>query len=219
MLNGYSSNLIDTARTTLASMLQDRGYTTAAVGKWHLGLGTQEPVDYSQPLAPGPLAHGFDYFFGIPASLDMEPYVFIADDRVLAAPTDSVGPSGYQYGGPYWRAGAIAPGFRHIDVHPRLTEEAVAFIEAQTGDPFFLYLPSLPPYPVAAYGSLQGKKPCRRLRRFYDDGRRHRGRRARRARTGQREQHARTLRQRQRLVLIQADRERYDHKSNSTGGA
>ncbi len=147
---GYSSNLIDTTRTTVASLLQDAGYHTAVIGKWHLGLGSQEPLDYSKPLYPGPRAHGFDYFFGIPATLDMVPYVYIENERVLELPTDSVGPSGYEYGGPYWRAGPIAPSFKHIDVLPDITEKAVSYIENRNqsapNQPFFLYFPLAAPH-------------------------------------------------------------------------
>jgi arylsulfatase A len=160
VLHGYSPNLIDTSRTTVASLLQDNGYTTAVIGKWHLGLGDSEPVDYGRPLSPGPRDHGFDYFFGIPASLDMTPYVYVENEYVLALPTDSIGPGSesYESGGPFWRGGPIAPGFQHIDVHPRLTEKAVEFIESSTGKPFFLYLPLASPHtpwlPTAAFSGV-----------------------------------------------------------------
>jgi arylsulfatase A-like enzyme len=75
VLWGYSPNLIERGRTTVASLLKSRGYATAGFGKWHLGLGDREKADYTQPLRPGPADHGFDYYFGIPASLDMEPYL------------------------------------------------------------------------------------------------------------------------------------------------
>lgn len=75
VLNGYSPLLIEPGRLTLASLLKQRGYATAAIGKWHLGLGAAEPADFPRPLDPGPNQVGFDYFFGIPASLDMPPYV------------------------------------------------------------------------------------------------------------------------------------------------
>ena len=69
VLNGYSPNLIEQGRMTVASLLKGQGYATGCIGKWHLGLGTQEKVDYSQPLRPNPTSHGFDYYFGISASL------------------------------------------------------------------------------------------------------------------------------------------------------
>ncbi len=66
--------LIDTDRLTLPKLFNRNGYTTACVGKWHLGFGKpgQEGwdgvygPDYNQPLKPGPLELGFDHFFGIP---------------------------------------------------------------------------------------------------------------------------------------------------------
>lgn len=147
---GYDPLLVETDRVTIPSMLKAQGYTTVGVGKWHLGLGDQERLDYSQPLVPGPNAVGFDYYFGIPASLDMEPYVYFENERVVELPTDSVGPSGYEYGGPYWRAGPMAPGFRHIDVQPDITEKAVAQIEAHARErvdqPLFLYVPFASPH-------------------------------------------------------------------------
>ena len=159
---GYSANLIDTSRVTVASLLQEAGYHTAVIGKWHLGLGSEEPLDYSQRLYPGPRAHGFDYYFGIPASLDMEPYLYVENERAVALPTDSVGPSGYEYGGPYWRPGPIAPGFKHIDVLPDITEKAVSFIESHAAEtpnqPFFLYFPLAAPHtPWLPTEEFQGK--------------------------------------------------------------
>ena len=147
---GYSANLIDTTRTTLATLLKQQGYHTAIIGKWHLGLGSEEPLDYSKTLSPGPRAHEFDYFFGIPASLDMIPYVYVENEQVVELPTDSVGPSGYEYGGPYWRAGPIAPSFKHIDVLPDITVKAVEYINERAEDaaapPFFLYFPLPAPH-------------------------------------------------------------------------
>ena len=88
-LNGYSKSLIETNRTTVASFLKSNGYTTAVVGKWHLGLDwvrnqgsktgeSKKPVDENSaiietvdpssldflvPPTDGPLKHGFDYSF------------------------------------------------------------------------------------------------------------------------------------------------------------
>ncbi|UCG85720.1 MAG: arylsulfatase [Gemmatimonadota bacterium] len=159
VLWGYSPALIEDDRLTVASLLQRHGYRTAAVGKWHLGLGSGDSTDYSQPLRPGPNDVGFDYFFGIPASLDMVPYVYVENDRVVAEPTDSIGASAMRRSGGngFWRGGAIAPGFRHIEVLPTLTDRAVAFIEEQESSarPFFLYLafsaPHTPWLPTAEF--------------------------------------------------------------------
>lgn len=161
VLWGYSPALIDTQRTTIASLLQDAGYTTAAIGKWHLGLGHQDSTDYSQPLRPGPVDYGFDTFFGIPASLDMDPYVYVENDRVVQAPTARVARSEHrrQGGGGFWRSGPAAPDFSHAEVLPKTTQRAVSFIDQQTADregpPFFLYLPFSAPHtpwlPTAPY--------------------------------------------------------------------
>ena len=58
---------------TLASLLQDNGYRTAMVGKWHLGMdfpGEWGNRDWTQPVADMPLDKGFGYFYGIPASMN-----------------------------------------------------------------------------------------------------------------------------------------------------
>ncbi len=65
--------LIADGRMTLASFLRDNGYATAMVGKWHLGMdfpGTKGDRDWSKPTVDMPLDKGFDYFWGIPASMN-----------------------------------------------------------------------------------------------------------------------------------------------------
>ncbi len=152
VLGGRSTNLIEPGRWTLGTIARANGYATAAIGKWHLGLGVGNQTDYTQPLHPGPLDHGFAEFFGIPASLDMEPYLYVRDDHPVAFPSLPVAASQRRKvdGGGFWRGGKIAPGFRHEGVLPRLTEEAVAFVERQSrrepDRPFFLYLPLPAPH-------------------------------------------------------------------------
>ncbi|GIW82188.1 MAG: arylsulfatase [Gemmatales bacterium] len=149
VLHGYDPLLIEPDRMTVASLLKKHGYSTGCVGKWHLGLGKEKPTDYTKSLRPGPNAVGFDYFFGIPASLDMPPYVFVENEKVVAQPTEEIAGSQMRRrgGGGFWRGGAIAPGFRHVDVLPKITEKAVAFIDRQTKEkPFFLYFPLSAPH-------------------------------------------------------------------------
>jgi len=153
VLKGYSPLLIDPTRSTIASMLREKGYATAVIGKWHLGLGADEVTDYSKPLSPGPNDVGFDYFFGIPASLDMPPYTFLEDDRVFTSfDGDEIGDSERRRDGGegFWRAGPIARGFAHELVLPEITEHSVAFIREQVksgGDkPFFLYVALAAPH-------------------------------------------------------------------------
>lgn len=158
---GYSPRLIEPDRTTVASFLQDQGYATMCVGKWHLGWtwprrsdATDEErgndvdtfdVDYTAPIEDGPTTVGFDHFFGISASLDMPPYVYVKDDRVTAVPDRDIEAT---QGKQFWRGGPITPDFAHADVLPTLTQEAVDFVDQQgpTGQPFFLYFPLPAPH-------------------------------------------------------------------------
>jgi arylsulfatase A len=57
---------------------------------WRTRLESGESVDYTKPISGGPLDLGFDTFFGIPASLDMLPYVYVENDRVVAAPAKTI---------------------------------------------------------------------------------------------------------------------------------
>jgi arylsulfatase A len=149
VLWGEDPLLIETNRLTVASMLRERGYSTACIGKWHLGLGTVKPTNYDQPLIPGPNAIGFDYFFGIPASLDMVPYVYVENERVVEPATDNIAGSKMRRhgGGGFWREGPIAPGFKHEAVLPVLTKKAVEFVRNQSAErPFFLYVALTSPH-------------------------------------------------------------------------
>jgi len=149
VLQGYSPNLIEEGRLTLASLLKERGYYTAGVGKWHLGLGDRERVDFDQPLTPGPREHGFDYYFGIPASLDMAPYLYFENDRVVERATaQTPGSGGGNPRGAFWRAGAIAPHFDIGEVMPTLTRKAVSIVKERAAkrSPFFLYFPMSGPH-------------------------------------------------------------------------
>ncbi len=161
VLQGYDPLLIEPGRITIASVLKERGYATACVGKWHLGFGRDARVDYEKLLSPGPNSVGFDYFYGIPSSLDFPPYVFVENDRPTERPTATIATSESQRtgGGGFWRAGAISPGFRHEDVLPRTTEKAVEFIRKQDDNrPFFLYIPLTAPHtPWMPAAKFRGK--------------------------------------------------------------
>jgi arylsulfatase A-like enzyme len=154
VLHGYSPALIEPGLLTVPKLLQAHGYHTACIGKWHLGLGDGEKTDYARPLRPGPLEAGFDEFFGIPASLDMDPYLFIRDDRPTGPLTGTIAQSLHrrQNGGGFWRGGAIQADFRHVDVLPRITDEAIGYIRRRATangkqrQPFFLYFPLTAPH-------------------------------------------------------------------------
>jgi arylsulfatase A-like enzyme len=155
VLWGYSPSLIEPGRVTVPSLLKRRGYATGGVGKWHLGLGHAEKTNYDERLRPGPPDFGFDYYFGIPASLDMEPYLYFENDRVVERPTGFIKASKKGEGG-FWREGPIAPSFRHDTVLPTLTQKAVEFVRRQSrARPYLLYFPLTAPHtpwvPTAPY--------------------------------------------------------------------
>lgn len=157
VLWGYSPNLIEADRMTVPAMLKSQGYYTAGIGKWHLGLGDREKTDFNQALRPGPTDHGFDYYFGIPASLDMDPYLYFENDHVVEKPTSRTDGSSSPRG-VFWRAGDAAPKFKHEEVLPIIATKALEVIRrraAEPDQPFFLYFaltaPHTPWLPKAAF--------------------------------------------------------------------
>lgn len=81
ILPGTAPLIIDTAQMTLPKLLQEQGYYTGIVGKWHLGLGSGN-VDWNQHISPGPNEVGFDYSYILAATQDRVPTVYIQDGEV-----------------------------------------------------------------------------------------------------------------------------------------
>jgi arylsulfatase A-like enzyme len=182
VLGGLSPRLIEQGRMTVASMLKEQGYHTAAVGKWHLGMdwvikGKQTvaemniesreqawSVDFTKPHTNGPLSVGFDHYFGIAASLDMVPYVFIEGNKVTVQPTEDREIEMVQgKTDKYTRKGPAAPGFTGYEVLPTFIDQAISWIsgksaDAKSGKPFFLYLPLTSPHtPILPNPQWRGK--------------------------------------------------------------
>lgn len=74
---------ISPATTTLADLAKTAGYHTAAIGKWHLGLGGVTGPDWNGEIKPGPLEIGFDHAFLLPTTNDRVPQVYLEDHRVV----------------------------------------------------------------------------------------------------------------------------------------
>lgn len=84
ILPGNAPLIIDPKRPTIASFLQDQGYKTGFVGKWHLGLGSAaEPLDWNSEIKPGPREVGFAYSFHIAATGDRVPSVYIENGHIV----------------------------------------------------------------------------------------------------------------------------------------
>lgn len=165
VLNGYSEALIAEDTLTVGQLLQDNGYDTAMIGKWHLGMTLpvtsgdlpksrkpkQTNLDWEGEIKHGPADRGFDYFFGISASLDMAPYMYLENRRFIGA-ADNNDPQ------------ADAPGFERPQVLPELAERSADYIKAHKGDkPFFLYVPLTSPHsPVLPTKEWVGKSGLNR---------------------------------------------------------
>jgi len=169
ILSGAAPLSIAPETLTLPKLLRQAGFTTAAVGKWHLGLGTPQP-DYNRPIRPGPREVGFDYSFIIPATGDRVPCVYVEDGRVVGY--DPGDPIQVSYGMPIgneptgadhpellkvkpsaghnntivngvsrigYMTGGTAARWKDEDMADTITGKAVSFIERNKDGRFFLY--------------------------------------------------------------------------------
>ncbi|MFG0255338.1 MAG: arylsulfatase [Rhodopirellula sp. JB053] len=162
VLYGFDKPLIASDRLTVAGFLKQNGYATAAIGKWHLGLDlpttdgkpfrghNAKNVDWKQRIDNGPVDRGFDYFFGISASLDMPPYVYIENDRFVGEGTATKA---------FNRKGPAEPDFEAVDVLPMIGKKTVEYIGSQSeSQPFFAYVALNSPHtPILPAKQWQGR--------------------------------------------------------------
>jgi len=182
VIAAYEPPLIAPQRPTLPGFLQQHGYHTACVGKWHLGWEWAGPQpsrrtetpngqsklewDFTRPMQGGPTQRGFDYYFGVDLP-NLPPFTFLENDRVVTQPTaryefdaseGDVLPKGF-VGVP------MAPGWRFQAILPEITRRAVDHIRtrAQQAAPFFLYFaltsPHEPIAPSQAFRNMSGIAP------------------------------------------------------------
>ena len=91
ILPGNAALIIRPGRATLPSVLRQAGYRTGIVGKWHLGLGNRDKLDWNSEIKPGPREVGFDYSFIMAATGDRVPCVYIEDGRIVGLnPADPI---------------------------------------------------------------------------------------------------------------------------------
>lgn len=161
VLNGYGEPLLAADRATIGTFLREKGYRTAVVGKWHLGLGFAKKVsgefDFGRRVSDGPHTHGFDESFVIPASLDFPPYVYIRDGEITGSPLGRQPALKFPR---FMRTGELAPDLDPVGVLDELVRESADFIRRQAAAKraFLLYLPLTAPHkPVWPAQRFAGK--------------------------------------------------------------
>ena len=168
VLGPWDKPLIAPDRLTVGKLLQQHGYANACIGKWHLGQnyvttdgkpvigGAKDAlsnVDFTKPISDGPIARGFDHYFGTIVP-NYPPYCFIENDRTVGVPSVPMAGANFNIPGP------MVPGWKLENILPQLTSHAVRWIEekAQTKKPFFLYFAlTSPHYPVVPALEFVGK--------------------------------------------------------------
>ena len=173
----YEPPLIKQERTTLPEFLKENDYSTACIGKWHLGWnwpGNQlsqrleqrnilkdSVWDFSQPIQGGPTEHGFDYYFGTHVP-NFPPFTYIENDHVFIEPTALYEKVNYQgiHMPQSFDSMPMAPGWKFEDILPEITRKSVDYIHKQRekDKPFFLFFSMTSPHePVSPSDHFRGK--------------------------------------------------------------
>jgi arylsulfatase A len=183
IVNSFGKPFFNDSDVTLPQVLKQNGYTTACIGKWHLGWDWEfknepsgevkqsgrlqkfynpEDIDWNKPIAGGPLDRGFDYYFGDDV-INFPPYAWIENNRIIEAPDDvmDINNIGFDTKEGNWefRPGPKVKDWNPYEVLPKLTEKAVEWVKNQSPNkPFFLYfaLPS-PHAPIIPNNEFLGK--------------------------------------------------------------
>lgn len=170
VLPPWGGTLIEAGRLTVPELLRQHGYATACIGKWHLGWNWpttdgQPPsskdglgnVDFSKPIADGPITRGFDNYFGVDLP-NFPPYCFIANDRTVGIPALAapMQPGGFN------RPGPMVANWNLTNILPEITRRAVHYLEAAATvtpkQPFFLYFSlTAPHYPIVPVAEFRGR--------------------------------------------------------------
>lgn len=149
VLRNIATGGLPHSEITLAETLKKQGYSTACIGKWHLGVFSINPDHH-------PMRHGFDHFFGLPHSNDMD-----------FSPGRPPGAQGRLEQDPAWWNSPLYRGTRVVErpvdqttLTGRYTEESISFIRENKDKPFLLYLPhTFPHIPLFASKDFKGKSP------------------------------------------------------------
>lgn len=173
--SGFDKPFFKPGLLTLPEMLRKKGYATACIGKWHLGWDwdsirkpdapknakNHEAFDWSKPFQGGPLARGFDHYFGDNV-INFPPYAWIENDQLIDIPdiTFKKTPKATKEGNWECREGPGRSDWDFYKVLPTLTQRGVEYIRGRKGkeQPFFLYFPLPSPHaPIVPNDSFDGK--------------------------------------------------------------
>lgn len=182
---GYMERpLIAPDRLTIAGLVKQHGYRTAAIGKWHLGWDWNIPTEqrplfapargavpevtdkhrsawkeiYSKAISGGPTTRGFDSYFGTDVP-NWPPYCFIDNERTVGIPSEFLPAADFKDHRASLPGPALAD-WKLEGILPKLGDRAVEYIErsSKQTEPFLLYMPLTAPHtPIAVNREWQGK--------------------------------------------------------------